>query len=379
MSSKDQKIKLIQVIAETDAIGGGPKHVLGLLENIDKEKFEVWLICPKGELGEKAKRIKRVKTIEIEMGSKFNIGAILRIKKALQKVQAEGNPFGPMIVHSHGPRGGLLARKALPAGAISVYTEHIWGPGYHLEDRVNEWSQKKMLRSLNNKTNLIIAVSKAVRDYLIKEKLAQGERIVIIPNGIATGGKWKVESGKLRSRNYANQIIGTVGSLNKMKGQEYLVTAMTEVIKSYPHAMLEIVGEGEERENHKSQITNLKLERHITLLGKRDDVEKIMSRWSVFVLPSIAETFGITILEAYATGVPVVASNISGISDLVTNKKTGILVEAGDSAAIASNIIKLLDHPAEAAKLVRGGKEKVKEYEWGKVIKELEREYVKLT
>lgn len=378
MRSKDQKIKLVQVIAEKNAVGGGPKHILGLLENIDKDKFEVWLICPKGELEKMAKRIERVKTIEIEMGSKFNLGAVFKIKKALQEIQAEGNPFGPMIVHSHGPRGGLLARKALPVGAISVYTEHIWGPGYHLEDKLNEWAQKKTLRALNNRTNLIIAVSKAVKQYLVDEKLAPEERTIVIPNGIAITSNLKPQTSKLRSKNYNNQIIGNVGSLNKMKGQIYLIRAMGEVVKHYPHAMAEIVGEGEERENIEREIKELSLERHITLLGKRSDVGKIMSRWSVFVLPSLAETFGITILEAYAAGVPVVASNISGISDLVKNKKTGLSVEPEDTKAISSSIIKLLDHPAEAAKLARGGKEKVKEYEWGKVIKKLENAYFNL-
>ncbi len=198
MHSKDQKIKLVQVIAEADAIGGGSKHVLGLLENINKEKFETYLICPKGELAEKTKRIKKIKTINVGMDSKFSLGAILRIKKELQKIQAEDNPFAPIIVHSHGPRGGLLARRTLPAGAISVYTEHIWGPGYHLEDKVNEWAQKKTLRALNNRTNLIIAVSKAVKDYLVSEKLAPEERIVVIPNGITINHKSQITITNLR-------------------------------------------------------------------------------------------------------------------------------------------------------------------------------------
>jgi len=382
MGSKVQKIKLVQVIAEKDAIGGGPKHVLGLLENIDKDKFETYLICPRGELSKLVDSRFRgndktgVKTINVEMSSKFSLGAVLKIKKELAKIQADHDPFQTMIVHSHGPRGGLLARKALPAGVLSVYTEHIWGPGYHLEDKINEWAQKKTLRALNCRTNLIIAVSKAVRNYLVNEKLVPEDRIVVIPNGIDTKNfQFPISNFQLRKRNYSNQIIGNIGSLNQMKGQAYLVAAMDEVVKHYPHAMLEIVGEGDERENIEREIKELGLEKHITLLGRRADVEKIMADWSVFVLPSIAETFGITILEAYAVGVPVVASNISGISELVTNKKTGILTEPEDTAAIAESIIKLLEHPAEAARLARGGKEKVREYEWGKVIKKMEEEY----
>ena len=381
MTSKkhvNSKIKLVQIIAEKDAIGGGPKHVLGILNNIDQTKFDLFLICPTGELSREAKNIKGVEVFNLDMESKFNLPAIFKIRKYLSQIQAKGNPFGPMIVHAHGPRAGLLGRESIKAGMISVYTEHIWGPGYHLENRFNEMLQKKMLRKLNSKTHLIIAVSSAVKKYLIDQKMALEERIVVIPNGITTTSNLKPQTSKITSKNYDNQIIGTVGSLKKIKGQIFLIQAMPEVIKKFPHLMLEIVGEGEEEENLKFQISNLKIERHVTLLGRRGDVEKIIFRWSVFVLPSIAETFGISILEANAVGIPVVASSVGGVTDIVKDNKTGILVEPEKPHQIAEAVIKLLEHPAYAAKLAREGKERVKEFEWGKVIGQLEKAYLKL-
>ena len=372
---KQEKIKLVQIIAESDAVGGGPRHVLGLLENIDKEKFETYLICPRGELIKRAERIKKIKTVNVDMGSKFSLLAVLKIKKVLQKIQTSQNPFGPMIVHCHGPRGGFLARKALSGGMISIYTEHIWGPGYHLEDRLNEWVQKRALRALNFKTNLIIAVSGAVKKYLVDEDLAPAERIAVIPNGI-TISNIKYKKLNISRRNYDNQIVGTVGGLNRMKGQIHLVRAMKKVVKQFSCAMLEIVGEGGERKNIEAEISELKLRQHITLMGKRNDTDKIIRKWNVFVLPSLAETFGITILEAYAAGVPVVASGVGGVPELVSDKKTGLLTAPEDSDEIAEAIIKLLEHPAMAAKLARGGKEKVKQYEWRKVIERMEKAYI---
>lgn len=387
MNIKIEKIKLVQIIAEKDVIGGGPKHVLGILNNIDQKKFDLFLICPAGELSKEAKKIKAVEVFNLDMDSKFNLFAIMKIRKYLSQIQAQGNPFGPMIVHTHGPRAGLLGREALKAGMISVYTEHIWGPGYRLENRINEILQKKILKQLNSKTHLIIAVSSAVKKYLVDQKLASEERVIVISNGITTDSNLKSfdrprtgsKTSKLRDlKHHHNQMIGTVGSLKKVKGQIFLIQAIPEIIKKFPHLMLEIVGEGEERDNLEQEIKNLKLQRHVSLLGKKNDIEKIINRWSVFILPSIAETFGISILEANIAGIPVIASRVGGVTDVTTDKKTGMLVEPEKPDQISEAIINLLEHPAYAAKLTRGGKERAKLYDWRVIIKKIEAVYTDL-
>lgn len=379
MAGKKNKIKLVQIIADSD-LSGGPKHVLGILRNIDQEKFNVFLICPKGYLAENARKIDGIKATTIEMGSKYDIGAVFDIRSMLEKIRTTSDPFGPMIVHAHGPRAGLLGRHALPKGVLSVYTEHRWDQDYHLENRVNEWMQKRMLGRLNYKTNLIIAVSSSVKDFLVKNKFAPKNRVKLIPNGIDLETRsQKLEAKKLKPKKLSPDfVIGSVGNLNKQKGYEYLVKAMPKILKKFPHLMLEIVGDGDERLELRRLKKELGIERHVTLLGRKENPENIMKNWDLFVSSSVAETFGIVLLEAYKVGLPVVATKVGGVQDVVKDGKTGILVEPRSSDALANAIVKLLEHPALAAKLKRGGQIKVKEFEWKKIIAKLEKEYLNL-
>ena len=89
----EDKIKLVQIIADSD-FSGGPVHVLGLLENIDKEKFDTHLICPRGTLMERAESIRGVTVHPVLMRSKFDLKAFSKIKKILGEIQTESDPFG---------------------------------------------------------------------------------------------------------------------------------------------------------------------------------------------------------------------------------------------------------------------------------------------
>lgn len=362
----NQKIKLVQIIADCE-LGGGPRHVLDLLTHIDKQKFECFLICPKGNLAQESGKFQGTETINITMDSKFSLGAVKKIRSELNRIQSSHDPFGPMIVHTHGPRAGLLGRWATPNGIYSVYTEHIWNADYHLKNRFSEWLQLSLLRRLNRRTNLIIAVSNSVRDFLITHKLASSNRIKVIPNGI------NLEKLKVGGN---NNIIGTVGNLNYQKGQKYLIEAIPEVIKHFPHAMLEIIGEGEERKNLELKIQNLKLQNHITLWGRQTNPQQFMRKWRIFAMPSLGETFGIAALEAMNIGLPVVASRVGGLSDLIQHNKNGLLVEKQNPQQLAENIIKLLNRPALYEKFRRQGYETAQKYSWNKIIRLIEREYL---
>lgn|GEM_PF-273128 len=365
------KIKIVQIIADSEP-GGGPAHVLGLLKALDSAKFEKFLVCPTGFLSTEAKKITGVKVINIPMKSKFDWISILEIKKALDSIQSGHDPFGPMVVHIHGVRAGLLGRLAVPKTVLSIYTEHRYDGDYHLKNSLNEFFQKLTLRWLNRKSHRIIAVSSSVKKFLINNELAESEQVVVIPNAINTDGDRKVK--KIREANRP-PLLGNIGNLNIQKGQVYLIDAMREVVRHFPSASLEIIGEGEERKNLTNKIKSLGLERHISLLGRKKDPSKYLSHWDVFVLPSVAETFGIAILEAMSNGIPVIASKVGGIPDIIDSRKNGLLVKCRDSKVLAKAIINILDHPATAAKYKREGLKRVADYEWKNVIKEIERVY----
>ena len=173
-------------------------------------------------------------------------------------------------------------------------------------------------------------------------------------------------------------IIGTIGNLKSVKGQEYLIRAMKDIVKDFPLATLEIIGEGEERGNLEGLIRKLKLEHNVSLLGYKENPMPFMRHWNVFVLPSVAETFGIVLLEAASVGLPIVATKVGGIPDIIQDKKIGVLVAPKNSKAIAKEVVDLIRHPVKAAKYKSAALERVKDFEWKKVIKVLEENYLKL-
>jgi glycosyltransferase involved in cell wall biosynthesis len=354
-------------------------HVLGLLSHLDQRRFEPFLICSPGILATRARDIEGILVHEVTFRSKFDFAAQSGIGKILSEIQTHDNPFRSMIVHTHGPRAGFIGRRATPKGVYKVYTEHIWNRAYHLENKVNEWLQKRALRSLNYKTDMIIAVSNAVKDFLVQNKLAPDKRVIVIPNGIDLSEHKSQNTEYRASHGHQPPVIGTVGNLNIQKGHQYLIEAMPMLLPRYPHLMLEIIGEGDERENMEAIIQDMHLQRNITLLGRgKANYLSKMAKWNVFVLPSISETFGIAVLEAMEMGVPVVATKVGGVPDIISDKKNGLFVEPKNPRQIAKAVSDLLDHPAEAAKLSRAGKETVKKFDWRVVIKEIESVYTNL-
>lgn len=371
------KIKLVQIIADGD-LSGGPRHVLGLVSNVDKSRFKVSLICPPGALATEAREIKDISVHTVKIGSKFDLGAKVSIKHIIEKIQAEDDPFGPMIVHIHGPRAAFITKNLISKGVYRVYTEHIWCDEYFTENRAAEILQKWQLGAINRKNDLIIAVSESVKKFLILNNMAQEERIVVIPNGIDLIRTAKKTFTIKTVHHHLAPAIGSVGSLVFLKGYYYLIEAMDGIVKAYPHAMLEIIGEGEERMNLEEQIENEVLEQHVTLMGKRNNPFQLERAWNIYVSPSLSETFGIAILEAMISGLPVVATRVGGVSELIKNGKTGILVDPKSPNQIAKAVIEIINRPALAEKLARDGKKHAEEFSWQKVIEKIENQYDKL-
>lgn len=371
------KIKVIQVIADSK-IGGGPKHVLGILKNINKDIFDVYLVCPPGYLSAEGKLIPKVSVINFNPRSKFDLTAFIKLKKIFRIIRAESDPFGPLIIHAHGARAGLIARVVAPRRAKTVYTEHRIDDDFFLTNFINDWLQKKILAKQNHKTDLIIAVSSSVKKFLLNQNSDLGQKIKLIPNAIDEDRLSKISRKQSTKSVHRAPVIGNIGNLNVQKGHIYLIEAMKKVRDAFPLATLEIIGDGEEKDILEDQIKKLNLGKNVTLFGYRHDIDKFTQGWDVFVSSSIAETFGIVILEAMQAGVPIVATKVGGVPDIITHQKNGILVESKNAEAIAEGIIQVLKHPPLAAKLRREAYNRVRDFSWKIVINEIEQEYLAL-
>lgn len=370
------KVKVIEVISDS-LLGGGPRHVLGLLKNIDREKFDVLLIAPRGWLTEEAKKISGVEIKIVEFKSKFDLSSLSKLKRDIAEFRAGENPFGPVIIHAHGPRAGAFCRLIVRKDEKFVYTEHLWNADYQLSPSAS-FFQRRGIKTICSRADLVIAVSKSVKNFLLEKIIKIPAKVAVIPNAIDISGE-EPKVTRHPSRNDRELIIGTAGALVKPKGQIYLIRAFAEISKKFPEAKLEIVGTGVEKENLKKEISTLNLNAKVQLLGRQDDVKKIIKEWDIFVLPSLSESFGIVLLEAMEIGVPIVASAVGGVPEIIKSGETGVLVPAGNVEKLVKAINSLLLEKTYRARLAKNAFISLKKhYDWSKIIGEIEKIYEKL-
>jgi glycosyltransferase involved in cell wall biosynthesis len=156
-----------------------------------------------------------------------------------------------------------------------------------------------------------------------------------------------------------SQIVGVVARLEPEKGHPTLLDAWPQVLRSVPDAYLLIVGEGSRREALEAQARHLRIAHRVVFTGRRDDVPAVTAALDVAVLPSYREAQGLSILEAMALSRPVVASDVGGIPEMITDGVTGILVPPHDADALASAITRVLQDHSFADMLARAAHDMV--------------------
>ena len=206
------------------------------------------------------------------------------------------------------------------------------------------------------KVDHIIAVSKHARWELIKEWGIPLEKVTFIPNGV------DVEAFKPKGKK--EPMILFVGKLTRRKGVEYLIRAYAEVASE--DFRLIIVGDGEERSRLERLVRMFNLQRKVTFLGyvSKETLQALYTKARIFVLPSLAEGFPLTLLEAMSCGCAVVATKVSGLLDVV-NDDNGFLVEPGSVDALAEKLGLLMGDQKTTEYMGRRGRECVsRKYSW---------------
>jgi glycosyltransferase involved in cell wall biosynthesis len=212
----------------------------------------------------------------------------------------------------------------------------------------------------------IIANSEATLSTLIKGNpwLPQN-KLVMIYNGIDPDRYIRDGSGlKLRDELGIGDIapvISIVGLLNERKGHRFLFKSLKEISDDFPETRLLVVGEGKMEEELKELAHNLGISDRVIFLGFRDDVPAIIEGSDVLVLPSLCEGFGYVLVEAMASGKPVVATDVSSIPEIVDDGETGVLVPPGDHRRLAEALRKVLGNRELAARMGFLGRKRIKE------------------
>lgn len=246
------------------------------------------------------------------------------------------------LVHCHGFQGGAVGRTAaamcrLPAIVTIHNTLQVSGAA-----RGCARAAEGMLR---RRTSYWVAVSGYLRNYAWNVLGVPDDRTEVIVNGVDAPPElppW-----------HAGPVVGIVARLIPSKGVDTFLRAVQLLRPEVPELKAVVVGDGPAKHELKYLTRKLGLENTVEFLGYCDDVPSVLKRMSVFVLPTRSEGLGLSVLEAMAMGVPVVATAVGGVPELVSHQHTGLLVGTEDFGAVARSVRRLL-RDRELAEALRG-------------------------
>jgi glycosyltransferase involved in cell wall biosynthesis len=222
-----------------------------------------------------------------------------------------------------------------------------------------------LYRRMAHWVNGFIAVSNDVEAGILKTIGPVQERITIISNGVDTR-RYHAPADRSATRctlGFAEDAIlyTVVGTLKEQKGHRYLIEAFAPLISATPHLHLLIVGDGELRRSLESQVRAAGIEGNVHFLGNRSDVPAILAASDVFVLPSLWEGLPMALIEAMASGLPVIATAVSGSQQVVERGRSGILVPPGEVIPLRQAIEALIANPEWARLLGTAARRRIEE------------------
>lgn len=263
--------------------------------------------------------------------------------------------FAPDIVHIQRtwPLSDRYASLAARRGGARrvVATEHVRWERCGLRDRAAKMALARLDRT-------IVAVSDAVRESLVRYWRVDSGRVLLIPNGIDTrrfGAPAPIAASRSRPAGRGFRI-GTIGRLEEQKGIDVLLDAFADIAREEPGAELVVAGDGSLRTDLERRASGLGLAGSVRFAGTIDDVAPLLASLDLFVLASRWEGLPLTLLEAMAAGVPIVATSVDGSAEAVRSGVDGLLVPPDDPGALARAILASLHDRAAAIERARAAR-----------------------
>lgn len=288
------------------------------------------------------------------------------------------------IVHTHTSKGGLLGRLAarLAGVPVVVHTPHghvfygYYGP---VLSRVFVWLERWAARL----TDRLVALTRAEAEEQVRFGVAPAEKFAVIHSGVDFAPFHREGRDPRAVRRELGipaegLVIGTLGRLTPIKGQADLVTAFAGVRRQVENAWLLLVGDGEERPALEQQARALGIEGRVVLAGWREDVAAMLRAMDLFAFPSLNEGMGKALVEAMYAGLPVVATRVGGIPELIEHNREGLLVPARRPELLEAALLELAQDPPQRCRLGQAAAQKARVYSVEHMIEKLEALYMSL-
>ena len=349
-------MKVLHLI-NTLSAGGAELHLLTLCRKLKARGIDVTVACLREQVkGSRSLRpdfeAEGVSVLNFAEGRRWDRTFLVRAHGVLRSAR-------PDILHTHLPRAdfaGLAGRFVSPRPAWVSSVHNVYG---------EYWSGRRALPILNwvwRKPDAVIAISKAVRDWLVNDRSVPRAKTTVVYYGIdgdllADGGsdirsQWGLES---------NRVVGSLGRLEPRKGHQTLIQAMPAVVEALPDARLVIAGHDPwgYGETLRSLVRKLGLDDNVKLVGFQSDVASFFRSLDLFAFASVSEGFGQVLIEAMAAAKAVLATDVAPINEIVLDGQTGLLSEPTPESFSRATIA-LLEEPARLATMGQAGQEIVR-------------------
>jgi glycosyltransferase involved in cell wall biosynthesis len=351
----------------------GVKRLFGwMIPRFDPARFNVSLVSlRKRDVSEETLDALGIH-IEYLHKSKFDPATLPALLKIIDRRQID-------ILHLHGYGATTFGRLAGAVRRIPTILHE------HANLTATPWFQKVADRLLEPYTDIALAVSNSTARFVQDARLVRPERIRVVYLGAPLE-----EFGRLRSAQEIAEArhaldvpadafaVGTVTRFHESKGNHYLVAAAARVLRERPQARFYLAGEGPLRPVLEEQARSLGLGDRFQFVGFVKDVAQTLSAFDLVAFPSLWEGTPLTVFETMAMGKPIVATDADGLVDVLVHDQTARIVPKADAVALASEIVRLMDHPEERDRLAALTRQAGRQYDVTVFVRKMERLYTLL-
>lgn len=345
-------MKILHVEAGMNLYGGA-LQVYYLLSGLQHEACENILVCPQGSRIAEAARDKVSKTYAIPMRGDLDLAFIFRLYRIIRQER-------PDIVHLHSRRGADLL-----GGMAARWASRTTGCRVLLTRRVDNPEPRTWVNIKYRLYDHIVTISQGIRQVLLNEGLAP-DKVSCVPSAVDQQRfsahcerAWLQREFDLSD---AARCIGMAAQFIERKGHRYLLEAIPAILEKHPTARFILLGKGPLLEQVRVLVAASPiLSSCVMLAGFRNDLERILPCLDVLVHPAEMEGLGVSLLQAAACGVPIVATRAGGIPEIVQHEYNGYLISPGAVSELAMAVNRLLADPQLARQLGQNGRQRVAE------------------
>ena len=342
--------------------GGTERQMIELVRRLDRSRWAVHVACFRARGGWFERVAEAVQSVAEFPVESFKSRGMLRQMFAFARWCRSLNVA---VVHTAALPSNVfgLPAAALARVPVRVGNRREINPG-------KSPSAIAMQRAAYGCAHRVVANSQAAADRLLLERVPR-RKVTVIPNGL-DAARFGTRTPRPRLRR-----IVMVANLRAEKGHDVLFEAAVPLLRSFPDARFDLVGDGPEHERLRARAAALGVAHAVTFAGHCDDVAARLAEADLFVLPSRSEAFPNAVLEAMAAGLPIVASGVGGILELIDDGRTGVLVPPGDAVVLAEQLHRLMIDAPRAERLGTAARaDALARYSFDRMVDAFEQLYV---